>query len=50
MNTEELGAWSFLYQTEDGNYHSITITAPTMLDAVDQFTDLFGEETSFIVS
>lgn len=50
MDKDELGSWTFQYLSEDGNGHSITITAPTLLDAVDQFTNLFGEETSFIVS
>lgn len=47
---EDNGSWTFQYLSEDGNGHSITITAPTLLDAVDYFTDLFGEETSFIVT
>ena len=47
---EELGSWTFGYYTEDGNYHSIIITAPSFLDAVDAFTQTFGEETSFAVS
>ena len=50
MESEENGAWTFNYLSEDGNGHSITITAPTLLDAVDYFTNLFGEETSFIVT
>ena len=50
MESEENGAWTFNYLSEDGNGHSITIIAHNLLDAVDQFTDTFGESTSFIVS
>ena len=50
MNTEENGSWTFNYLSEDGNGHSITVTAPTFEQAVDWFTSMFGDSTSFIVS
>lgn len=50
MANDELGSWTFTYVSEDGNYHSIAICAPNLLDAVDRFEDIFGDSTSFMVS
>ena len=50
MENDKLGSWTFNYVSEDGHYHSIEICAPTFLDAVDRFNEVFGESTSFMVT
>lgn len=49
-NQDELGVWTFQYYSEDGNGHTLTITAKDFLTAREIFLKTVGEDTSFIVT